>query len=114
MWIFFYISYCNLYYWATLDKKGVFGIPLYRRQIIIPDYTIKSGISVFMIIKVVIIIVSIIFTFVDSKISVFKNDLAELNSCCSKNKHDSKEELKQIKNEKRNIYYLLNNLLIEN
>ena len=26
MWIFFYISYCNLYYWATLDKKGVFGI----------------------------------------------------------------------------------------
>ena len=110
----FTLVYCNLYYWATLDKKGVFGIPLYRRQIIIPDYTIKSGISVFMIIKVVIIIVSIIFVFVDSKISVFKNDLAEFNSCSSKIKHDSDQELNQIENEKRNIFYLLNNSLIEN
>ena len=105
----FTLVYCNLYYWATLDKKGVFGIPLYRREIIIPDYTIKSGISVFMIIKVVIIIVSIIFAFVDSKISVFKNDLAELNSCCNKNKRDSDQELNQIENEKSKIFIFLNN-----
>jgi hypothetical protein len=110
----FTLVYCNLYYWAILDKAKVFGVPLYRSQIIIPDYTIKSGISVFMIIKVVIIIVSIIFAFVDSKISVFKNDLAELNSCCNKNKRDSDQELNQIENEKRNIFYLLNNSLIEN
>ena len=105
----FTLVYCNLYYWATLDKKGVFGIPLYRREIIIPDYTIKSGISVFMIIKVVIIIVSIIFVFVDSKISAFKNDLAELNSCCYKNKRDSDQELNQIENEKSKIFIFLNN-----
>ena len=105
----FTLVYCNLYYWATLDKKGVFGIPLYRSQIIIPDYTIKYGISVFMIIKVVIIIVSIIFVFVDSKISAFKNDLAELNSCCNKNKRDSDQELNQIENEKSKIFIFLNN-----
>ena len=105
----FTLVYCNLYYWATLDKAKVFGVPLYRSQIIIPDYTIKSGISVFMIIKVVIIIVSIIFAFVDSKISVFKNDLAELNSCCNKNKRDSDQELNQIENEKSKIFIFLNN-----
>ena len=105
----FTLVYCNLYYWATLDKKGVFGIPLYRREIIIPDYTIKSGISVFMIIKVVIIIVSIIFVFVDSKISAFKNDLAELNSCCYYSKYDSPNELEKIENEKSKIFIFLNN-----
>ena len=105
----FTLIYCNLYYWAILDKAKVFGVPLYRRQIIIPDYTIKSGISVFMIIKVVIIIVSIIFVFVDSKISAFKNDLAELNSCCNKNKRDSDQELNQIENEKSKIFIFLNN-----
>ena len=105
----FTLIYCNLYYWAILDKAKVFGVPLYRSQIIIPDYTIKSGISVFMIIKVVIIIVSIIFAFVDSKISVFKNDLAELNSCCNKNKRDSDQELNQIENEKSKIFIFLNN-----
>ena len=105
----FTLIYCNLYYWAILDKAKVFGVPLYKRQIIIPDYTIKSGISVFMIIKVVIIIVSIIFAFVDSKISVFKNDLAELNSCCNKNKRDSDQELNQIENEKSKIFIFLNN-----
>ena len=105
----FTLVYCNLYYWATLDKAKVFGVPLYKRQIIIPDYTIKSGISVFMIIKVVIIIVSIIFVFVDSKISAFKNDLAELNSCCNKNKRDSDQELNQIENEKSKIFIFLNN-----
>ena len=105
----FTLIYCNLYYWAILDKAKVFGVPLYKRQIIIPDYTIKSGISVFMIIKVVIIIVSIIFVFVDSKISAFKNDLAELNSCCNKNKRDSDQELNQIENEKSKIFIFLNN-----
>ena len=105
----FTLVYCNLYYWATLDKAKVFGVPLYKRQIIIPDYTIKSGISVFMIIKVVIIIVSIIFVFVDSKISAFKNDLAELNSCCYYSKYDSPNELEKIENEKSKIFIFLNN-----
>ena len=105
----FSLVYCNLYYWTTIDKDKVLGVPLFRRQIIIPDYTIKYGISVFMIIKVVIIIVSIIFVFVDSKISAFKNDLAELNSCCYYSKYDSPNELEKIENEKRKIFYFLNN-----
>ena len=105
----FSLVYCNLYYWTTIDKDKVLGVPLFRRQIIIPDYTIKYGISVFMIIKVVIIIVSIIFSFVVSKISVFKNDLAEYNSGCSSCKYDSPNELEKIENEKRKIFYFLNN-----
>ena len=102
----FSLVYCNLYYWTTLDKKSVFGIPLFRRQIIIPDYTIKYGISVFMIIKLVIIIVSMVFTFVVcNKISIFKNDLAEYN--CSGSKYDSDDELNKVKNERRKTFYFL-------
>ena len=104
----FSLVYCNLYYWTTLDKKSVFGIPLFRRQIIIPDYTIKYGISVFMIIKLVIIIVSMVFTFVVcNKISMFKNDLAQYNSSCSKSKYDSIDELNKVKNERRKTFDFL-------
>ena len=45
----FAVIYCNLYFWKTLDKKGVFGRPYYYDQVIIPDYTLKNGITIYMI-----------------------------------------------------------------
>ena len=47
----FAVIYCNLYFWKTLDKKGVFGRPYYYDQVIIPDYTLKNGITIYMIKK---------------------------------------------------------------
>ena len=105
----FSLVYCNLYFWKTLDKVGVFGKPNYYQQIIIPDYTIKNGISVYMIVKIIIIIVSIIaaFIYTSNKISDFKNDLAEYNSICGDSKYDTKDELDKIIAEKQDIYNLL-------
>ena len=61
-----------------------------------------------MIIKLVIIIVSMVFTFVVcNKISIFKNDLAEYNSSCSKRKYDSINELNKVKNERRKTFDFL-------
>ena len=76
---------------------------------IIPDYTIKNGISVYMIVKIVIIIVSIIaaLIYTSNKISVFKNDLAEYNSIYGDSKYDTKDELDKIIAEKQDIYNLL-------
>ena len=59
-----------------------------------------------MIIKLVIIIVSMVFTFVVcNKISIFKNDLAEYN--CSGSKYDSDDKLNKVKNERRKTFYFL-------
>ena len=65
-----------------------------------------------MIIKLVIIIVSMVFTFVVcNKISIFKNDLAEYNKDCSKSKYDSindsNDELNKVKNKRRKTFYFL-------
>ena len=98
----FAIVYCNLYFWRTKDKKNVFGKPYLYEQIIIPDYTIKNGISVYMIVKLIIIIVSIIGHLCFSKKSVFKNDLAEYNLICGDSKYDFDNELERINKEKMN------------
>ena len=107
----FSLVYCNLYFWKTLDKIGVFGKPNYYQQIIIPDYTIKNGISVYMIVKIIIIIISIIaaLKYTSNKISVFKNDLAEYNSICGDSKYDQDNELYKIIAEKQDIYNILRN-----
>ena len=107
----FSLVYCNLYFWKTLDKKKVFGKPHYYQKIIIPDYTIKNGISVYMIVKIIIIIVSIIaaLKYTSNKISVFKNDLAEYNSICGDSKYDQDNELYKIIAEKQDIYNILRN-----
>ena len=49
-----------------------------------------------------------VFTFVVcNKISIFKNDLAEYNSSCSKSKYDSIDELDKVKNKRRKTFYFL-------
>jgi hypothetical protein len=73
----FAIVYCNNFYYKAMDRKNILGKPIFYQEIIIPDYTIKYGISVFMIVKLLIIIISIIGTFCFYENSFFKNDLSE-------------------------------------
>lgn len=75
----FALLYCNLYYWKAIDKDNVFGSPYFYEEIIIPDYVIKNGISVYMILKLAVIIGTIIISLYFSNFFVFKNDLAEYN-----------------------------------
>ena len=43
----FSIVYCNLYFWKTVDSKGHLGKPYYYDQIVIPDYIITHGLSIY-------------------------------------------------------------------
>jgi hypothetical protein len=106
----FAVIYCNLYFWKTLDKKGVFGRPYYYDQVIIPDYTLKNGITIYMIIKIIIIIISILAALIIklTKISFFKNDLTEFNSkSWRQSKYDNDQELNRVINENKGIVNIL-------
>ena len=105
----FSLVYCNLYLWRTLDKENVFGKPYFYEHTIIPDYTFKNGISVYMIIKIIIIFISMFASFVDIKVSDFKSDLTEYNSCCKGPEYDSPQKLSSVIAEKQNAYNILNN-----
>jgi hypothetical protein len=59
----FTIIYCNLYFWKITDKAGLLGKPIFYEETIIPDYIIKNGFGIYMIVKLVIIITTIIFSF---------------------------------------------------
>ena len=78
--------YCNLYFYKVIneDKNGdsfnFYGKPKFFEEIIIPDYVLKKGISIYMMIKIILIFVFGISTFFGWKIDfIFKNDLAEYN-----------------------------------
>ena len=106
----FAVIYCNLYFWKTLDKKGVFGRPYYYDQVIIPDYTLKNGITIYMIIKIIIIIISILAALIIqlTKLSFFKNDLTEFNSkSWRQSKYDNDQELNRVINENKGIVNIL-------
>ena len=100
----FALVYCNLYFWKAMDRKGVLGKPKFYDEIIIPDYTIKQGVSVFMIIKIIIIIISIIGCCKFSDKFSFKNDLAAYN--LGKNDDAINKEFEKCKN-KNNIINIL-------
>lgn len=84
----FAVIYCNLYFWKTVDREGNFGSPRFYEKIIIPDYEIKHGISLYMITKLILIIVSIILNLILNEVSLFKNDLAEFNLKYTRNNFD--------------------------
>ena len=75
----FALVYCNLYFWISVDKVEKLGRPKFYEKVIIPDYSFKSGISIYMIVKIIIIICSIIASLKFNKVFIFKNDLAEYN-----------------------------------
>ena len=91
----FSLIYCNLYIWKVLNMEGDFSNPQFYDKIIIPDYNFQSGVSVYMIIKIIIIVLSLIFFLKFSTIiKYFKNDLAEYNiDFISNNNIDANKEL---------------------
>ena len=101
----FALLYCNLYLWKAIDKKGTFGRPKYYDKVIIPDYTIKKSITVYMIVKIVIIIASIIASLKFNKVFIFKNDLAEYN--LNGSAYDDESYFNSFKKEKANIVSIL-------
>ena len=89
----FAVVYCNLYFYRVLNKKGTYGKPKYYEKIIIPDYQLKFGISIFMILKLIVIISSIICTLkFDKIVFLFKNDLAKFNRDFIKPNFDDKKD----------------------
>lgn len=104
----FALIYCNLYFWKVIDKKGVFGSPYFYEEIIVPDYVIGRGISVYMILKLVIIIGTIIASFFFNKIFLFKNDLAEYNLSKDDCEWDKEEPFNLFVQENQKIDNILN------
>ena len=106
----FTIIYCNLFFWRSLDKAGVFGRPCFYDETFIPDYVFTNGFSVVMIVKIVIIVVSMFGYCCCDKKHPFKNDLAEFDKdmICDKHKYNSDDELIRIIKENPSIYSILN------
>ena len=92
----FSLIYCNLYFWKALDKNGNYGKPKYYEETLIPDYTFGRGISIFMIVKIAIIVISIIGTLAFKNFSYFKNDLAEYNLSRDGGKYDNDNKLNEV------------------
>ena len=87
----FAIVYCNLYFWKTIYSTGDLGKPYYYDEIVIPDYVIKQGISIYMLIKIVLIVGSIFAHLYLDNVFIFKNDLAEYNKCGDNCEYDKEE-----------------------
>ena len=104
----FAIVYCNLYYWKALDKFGEIGKPIYYEKTFIPDYKISGGLTIYYIIKLVIIIFSIIAHLKFDDVSAFENDLAEFYLCKEGCKYDSKNELENIREKNAEVMKILN------
>ena len=95
-----------------MDTSGsLYGKPNIYETIIIPDYRLKAGISILMIIKIIIIIISIISAFLVTKLSVFKNDLGGFNlkHICNR-RYDYSFEFNKVLMEKKKIYSFLNSI----
>ena len=76
----FALIYCNLYFWVVLNREGnYYGKPLFFEKIIIPDYIVIRGISIYMIVKIIIIVVSLILYLKFENLKFFENDLAVFN-----------------------------------
>jgi len=103
----FALLYCNLYFWRSIRSKGNYGRPNFYDRTIIPDYTFKSGISVVMIAKIVVIVGSQIIGLIPKNFFIFKNDLAEYNLSIIGYKYDNDFEFKKFLEEKKKI---INNL----
>ena len=104
----FAIVYCNLYYWKAIDKFGEFGKPIYYENTFIPDYKISGGLTIYYIVKLVIIIFSIFAHLKLDDVTAFENDLAEFYLCKDTCKYDSKKELENFRKENTEVIHILN------
>ena len=109
----FALLYCNLYYWIKLDKRGALGKPKFKERIKIPDYTIIFDVSIYMIVKIIIIIGTIIISLKFSSVFIFKNfaknDLSEYDLSRDGCKYDNDNEFHRFLEEKKKINNILSN-----
>ena len=105
----FSILYCNLYFWRTIDTHGHYGKPKFYETTFIPDYTLKQGITIFMIVKIILIGGSIFGSYFFSSCSIFQNDLNEFNRSGIGSIYDNQMELNRIYQEKFKVFNFLNN-----
>ena len=103
----FAIVYCNLYFWKAVDYKGKLGKPYYYDEIIIPDYIFKQGISIYMIIKIILIVGSIFAHRYLSDKFVFANDLAEYNLATDTYIYDNDDEYRKKLNDNSRVADIL-------
>ena len=102
----FALIHCNFYFWRVIDTHGNYK-PKFDEEIIVPDYKIKSGITIYMIVKLVIIIISIIASLKFSNLSFFKNDLGEYNLSSDGCAYDDENEFNRFIVEKWKITNIL-------
>ena len=103
----FSILYCNSYFWRTTDTNGHFGNPKFYDTTFIPDYTLIRGITIFMIAKIVLIVVSIIGSYCCYSWKIYKNDLGEFDSNGDYSSYDNQNELDRIYQEKGQVVSVL-------
>ena len=103
----FALVYCNLYFWIVIYEEGD-GKPYFYKETTIPDYKIVSGISVYMLAKIFVIIISAIGSLCFNKFYLFENDLAEYNLSQYGCIYDDDNELNQKLEEKKIIVNILN------
>ena len=87
----FSILYCNIYFWRTVDTHGHYGKPKFYETTFIPDYSLKQGITIFMIAKIIVIVSSIFGSYYFSScdtckkckkckiLNIYQNDLGEFD-----------------------------------
>ena len=103
----FSILYCNIYLWRTLDSHGHYGKPKFYETTFIPDYTLKQGITIFMIAKMIIIVGSMIGSYFFSSWDLFKNDLGEFNKSDDSSRYEDQMKLNRIYQEKGQVVSIL-------
>ncbi len=105
------VVYCNLYFWRDTDNinSSNFRRPNFYDEIIVPDYNIKSGLSAYMIAKIILIVISVICHSKSVDFFDYNNDLAEFNLSKDGCKYDNELELNKIKQEKYKIVNILKN-----
>jgi hypothetical protein len=103
----FSILYCNLYFWRTIDTHGHYGKPKFYETTFIPDFTLKQGITIFMIAKIILIVGSMIGSQFFSSFSIFQNDLGEFNKSGNGSIYDNDYELFRINQEKGQVVSFL-------
>ena len=106
----FAVIYCNLYFWRATDNNGSnFRRPNFYDETIIPDYNIKSGLSAYMIVKIILIVISVICHLKSVDFFDYNNDLAEFDLSQDGCKYDYELELNKIEQEKYKIVNILKN-----
>lgn len=97
----FPLVYLNFYFWKIVSKPNM----LFYETIYIPDYELKHGIGIFMLVKIVVTIFSIIFFKCGC---LLKNDLAEFNKNIGDSSYNATEDHRKFNSEiQDNEIYLL-------